>query len=134
MKAYEVDKFRNLGLVGHQDTGKTSFLEVVLYDTKQVSRLARVDDSNSNLDFTPEEIERRITIKSALVHAEWKGHKLNFVDTPGYDDFVVEEMGALAAVEIIDWPVALLLGVGHALMHNEHSRVAQEIGEALEDA
>ncbi len=43
-------------------------------------------------------------------------------------------LGALAAIEIIDWPVALLLGVGHALMHNEHSRVAQEIGEALEDA
>jgi xanthosine utilization system XapX-like protein len=43
-------------------------------------------------------------------------------------------LGALAAVEIIDWPVALVLGVGHALMHNEHSRVAQEIGEALEDA
>lgn len=43
-------------------------------------------------------------------------------------------LGALAAVEIIDWPVALVLGVGHALMQNEHSRVAQEIGEALEDA
>ncbi len=43
-------------------------------------------------------------------------------------------LGALAAIEIIDWPVALVLGVGHALMHNEHSRVAQEIGEALEDA
>jgi xanthosine utilization system XapX-like protein len=43
-------------------------------------------------------------------------------------------LGALAAVEIIEWPVALVLGVGHALMHNEHNRVAQEIGEALEDA
>jgi len=43
-------------------------------------------------------------------------------------------LGALAVVEIIDWPVALVLGVGHALMQNEHSRVAQEIGEALEDA
>ena len=43
-------------------------------------------------------------------------------------------LGALAAVEIIEWPVALVLGVGHALLHNEHSRVAQEIGEALEDA
>jgi hypothetical protein len=43
-------------------------------------------------------------------------------------------LGALAAVEIIEWPVALVLGVGHALMQNEHSRVAQEVGEALEDA
>ena len=99
MKAYAVDKIRNVALVGHQDTGKTSFLEAVLHETKQVTRLARVDDGNSNLDFSPEEIERRITIKAALAHAECKGCKLNLVDTPGYEDFVAEWLGALAAVE-----------------------------------
>ena len=66
MKAYEVDKIRNVGLVGHQDTGKTTFLEVVLFETKQVTRLSKVDDGNSNLDFAPEEIDRRLTMKAAL--------------------------------------------------------------------
>lgn len=99
MKSYEIDKIRNVALVGHQDTGKTTFLEAMLFETKQVSRLARVDDGNSNLDYTPEEVERRITIQASLAHAEWNGHKVNCIDTPGYDDFLFEWLGALAAVE-----------------------------------
>jgi elongation factor G len=99
VKAYEVDKIRNVALGGHQHSGKTSFLEAVLFETKQVSRPGRVDDGNSNLDFAPEEIERRMTIQSALVHAEWKGCKLNFIDTPGYEDFSLELLTAFAVVE-----------------------------------
>jgi len=99
LKAYDVDKIRNLALLGHQHTGKTTFLEAMLFETKQVPRQARVDDGNSNLDFTPEEADRRLTIQSALAHVDWKGTKINFVDTPGYDDFAVEQLGALAAVE-----------------------------------
>jgi len=99
LKVYEIGTIRNLALVGHQDTGKTTFLEAVLFDTKQVSRPGRVDDGNSNLDFSPEEIERRISIQASLAHAEWKGHKVNFIDTPGYEDFGMEVLGALAVVE-----------------------------------
>lgn len=99
MKAYDVDHIRNVALVGHQHTGKTTFLEALLLETKQVGRAGRVDDGNSNLDFAPEEIDRKISIQAALVHAEWKNHKLNFIDTPGYDDFAVEQLGAFAAVE-----------------------------------
>jgi elongation factor G len=99
LKAHDVDKIRNLALLGHQHTGKTTFLESMLFETKQVPRQGRVDDGNSNLDFTPEEADRKLSIQSALAYAEWKGHKINFVDTPGYDDFVVEQLGALAAVE-----------------------------------
>ena len=99
MKAYEIDTIRNVALVGHQDSGKTTFLEAVLFETKQVSRQGKVDDGNSNLDFSPEEIERRISIQASLAHVDWKGHKVNCVDTPGYDDFVAEVMGALSAVE-----------------------------------
>ena len=101
MKSYPTEKIRNIALAGHQHTGKTSFLEAMLFETKQVSRQARVDDGNSNLDFVPEEVERRITMHCALAHVDWKGHKLNFVDTPGYDDFVAEWLGALAAVETV---------------------------------
>ena len=99
MKSYPTDQIRNVALAGHQHTGKTSFLEAMLFETKQVSRQARVDDGNSNLDFVPEEVERRITMQAALANVDWKGHKINFVDTPGYDDFVAEWLGALAAVE-----------------------------------
>jgi len=99
LKAYDVDHIRNVALVGHQHTGKTTFLESLLLETKQVGRAGRVDDGNSNLDFAAEEIDRKLSIQAALVHAEWKNHKLNFIDTPGYDDFAVEQLGAFAAVE-----------------------------------
>ncbi|MFQ5599177.1 MAG: elongation factor G [Candidatus Krumholzibacteriia bacterium] len=99
MKKAPVEKIRNVALLGHQDTGKTSFLEAVLFETKQTNRLARVDDGNSNLDFVPEEIDRKISVKSHLAHAEWRGHRLHFVDTPGYDDFVAERQGGVSAVE-----------------------------------
>jgi elongation factor G len=99
LKAYDADHIRNLALLGHLHTGKTTFLEAMLFETKQVARQARVDDGNSNLDFTAEESERRLSIQAALAHAEWRDHKINFVDTPGYDDFAVEQLGALAAVE-----------------------------------
>ncbi|UCE03856.1 MAG: elongation factor G [Candidatus Latescibacterota bacterium] len=99
MNKVPVEKIRNLALLGHQDTGKTSFLEAVMLETKVTNRLGRVDDGNSNLDFIPEEIERRISVRSKLVAAEWDGYRMHFVDAPGYDDFVADRMGAIAAVE-----------------------------------
>jgi elongation factor G len=99
LKKFPIEKIRNLALLGHQDTGKTSFLEAMLLQTGQVSRLGHVDEGSSTLDFTPEEVERRISIKSKLAVTEWKEHRLHFVDTPGYDDFVAERVGAVAAVE-----------------------------------
>jgi elongation factor G len=63
LKAYAIDAIRNVALVGHQDAGKTTFLESLLFETKQVTRLSRVDEGNSNLDFSPEEIDRRITMQ-----------------------------------------------------------------------
>ena len=99
MKKIDTPKIRNLVLVGHQDTGKTSFLEAVLFETKQVNRLASVADGHSNLDFVPEEIDRKITMKAKLTHADWADHRLTMVDTPGYDDFVADRLGAIAAVD-----------------------------------
>jgi elongation factor G len=99
LKKVAIDKIRNLALLGHQDTGKTSFLESVLFATKQTGRLGRVDDGNSNLDFAHEEIERKISVKAKLTTSEWNGHRFHLVDTPGYDDFVAERLGGIAAVE-----------------------------------
>lgn len=99
MNKVAIDKIRNLALLGHQDTGKTSFLESVLFATKQTGRLGRVDDGHSTLDFTAEEIDRKISVKAKLTCSEWNGHRLHLVDTPGYDDFVAERLGGIAAVE-----------------------------------
>ncbi len=101
LKKTPVDKIRNFALLGHQDTGKTTCLEALLLASGQTSRLGRVDDGNSNLDFTSEEVERRLTIKAKLVVADWKGHRLHCVDTPGYDDFVAERLAGIAAVETV---------------------------------
>ena len=101
MKKVPLDKIRNVALLGHQDTGKTSFLESVLFETKQVGRLAHVADGNSTLDFIPEEIERRISMKSKLAHADWNDCRLNFIDTPGYDDFIAERRAAVTVVESV---------------------------------
>ncbi len=99
MKKVAIDKIRNLVLLGHQDTGKTSFLESVLFATKQTGRLGRVDDGNSNLDFGPEETERKLSVKSKITVSEWDDHRFHLVDTPGYDDFVAERLGGIAAAE-----------------------------------
>ena len=99
MKDYTPDKIRNIALVGHQDTGKTMLAESILFDTGATNRMGRVDDGNTMMDTSPEEIERKISIQASLAFAEFKDHKINMIDTPGYEDFVGEVIGALDVVE-----------------------------------
>ncbi|MDH3217831.1 MAG: elongation factor G [Candidatus Krumholzibacteria bacterium] len=99
MKQYAPDKIRNIALVGHQDTGKTSLAEVILFSTGAVSRVGRVEDGNTTMDTAPEEIERKISILAALAFCEFDNHKINLVDTPGYEDFVGEVFAGLDVVE-----------------------------------
>ncbi|MGQ9456593.1 MAG: elongation factor G [Armatimonadota bacterium] len=99
MKKYSIDSIRNVALVGHGGTGKTSLAEAALYTSGAISRLGRVDDGTSASDFDPEEIQRKISINLSLLPCEWKGTKINFVDTPGYPDFVGDVIGAMRAVE-----------------------------------
>ncbi len=99
MKDYTPDKIRNIALVGHQDTGKTMLAESILFDTGATTRMGSVDDGNTMMDTSPEEIERKISIQASLAFAEFKDHKINIIDTPGYEDFVGEVIGALDVVE-----------------------------------
>lgn len=99
MKEYRSDKLRNVGIVSHGGAGKTSLTEALLFNSGAVNRLGRVDDGTSTTDFEPEEIKRKVTISSALAPCEWRDHKINFVDTPGYADFVAEVKGTLRAVD-----------------------------------
>jgi elongation factor G len=99
LKEYKSDRLRNVGIVAHGGAGKTSFAEALLFNAGAVTRLGRVDDGTSTADFEPEEIKRKVTISAALAPCEWRDHKINFIDTPGYADFVAEVKGVLRAVD-----------------------------------
>ena len=106
MKEYATEFIRNVALVGHSGAGKTSLTEAFLYSTGATTRLGRVDDGSTASDFEDEEHRRRISISSAVIPVEYEGHKINFLDTPGFTDFVGEVKSALrvadAAIIVVD--------------------------------
>jgi len=99
MKDYAVDQIRNIALVGHGSSGKTSLAAAFLYDSGATTRLTKVDKGNTVTDYEPEEIERKISINSSVCFAEWRDHKINFVDTPGYSNFLWDTKTCLRAVD-----------------------------------
>jgi elongation factor G len=99
LKEYDVAKLRNAAFVGHGGAGKTSLCEALLFNAKATKRLGKVDDGTSVLDYTPEEIQRKITISLSLGHLEWKDHFFNLVDTPGYADFVGDVKAGLSVAD-----------------------------------
>lgn len=99
MKRYEREKVRNVGFFGHGGDGKTSLAEAILFRTGVTTRLGRVDDGTSILDFEPEEINRKISINAAVAHYEWDKHRVTIVDTPGDAHFIYESKSALHVVE-----------------------------------
>ncbi|MGV8145219.1 MAG: elongation factor G [Alkaliphilus sp.] len=90
MKVYEAEKIRNIALLGHGGSGKTSIAEAVLYTADEITRMGRPEDGNTVSDFDKEEIARNISIGTAIIPVEWDDHKINFIDTPGYFDFIGE--------------------------------------------
>ena len=84
MKVYESKDIRNVGVVGHGDSGKTTLTAGLLYTVGASNRLLRVDEGNTITDFDEEEIQRKITISTAIAAAEWKKTKINLLDTPGH--------------------------------------------------
>ncbi len=99
MKQYSVDRIRNVALVGASGAGKTSLVEAALYVAKVTTRMGKPEDGNTVADFDPEEVRRGISVSTSVVPVEWHEHKINFLDTPGYADFIGEVLGALRAVE-----------------------------------
>jgi len=99
VKTYEGKDVRNVGVVGHGDSGKTSLTAALLYTAGATSRLTRVDEGNTITDFDEEEIQRKISISTAVAYAEWKKAKINFLDTPGYNIFINDTHSALAAAD-----------------------------------
>ena len=100
MNEYKADKIRNVVLVGHSSSGKTSLAEALLFDTGAVNRLGKVDDNTSISDYDPEEQRRKISINTSLIPCEINGYKVNVLDTPGYIDFAGEVKSALRVAEL----------------------------------
>ncbi len=99
MKVYDAPAIRNVSVVGHGGCGKTSLVSALLLGMGAATRLGRVEDGTTTTDFDPDEIERRISLQAALAHGEWKKHKVNLVDAPGYANFLSEARLALSAVD-----------------------------------
>src|SRR5438046_956510 len=102
----EIGKIRNVGVVGHGGVGKTSLVEALLFAAGATTRLGKVDDGTTTTDFDPDEIKRKISLNTAVAFCDYKGHRLNLVDTPGYGDFVADARAGLrvvsAAVVVVD--------------------------------
>ncbi len=107
----EIGKIRNVGIVGHGGVGKTSLVEAMLFAAGAVTRLGRVEDGTTTTDFDPDEIKRKISINTSVAYGDWKGHRINLVDTPGYGDFIADARAGLRVVEAAVVVVDAVAGV-----------------------
>lgn len=105
MKEIISEAIRNIALVGHGGSGKTTLSEVLLYTAKEINRIGKIEEGNTVSDYTPNEVDKQISISSSLMNLEWNNTKINIIDTPGFSDFVGDVKSALkvcdAAVMVI---------------------------------
>jgi elongation factor G len=97
--ATELDKIKSFALLGHGGVGKTSLGEAMLFAAGITTRLGRVDDGSSVLDFEPEEVRRKITLSASLHHLAWKRYELTLIDTPGYANFLPDTINCMRGVQ-----------------------------------
>lgn len=116
-KEYTLDKIRNIALIGHGGSGKTTLAEALLFTAGATNRLGKVEEGSTISDYHPDEVERKISINMSLLHCDWLGWKMNILDTPGYSDFTGE---VLQSLRVSDLAVVLLKAV-------EGSEVGTEI-------
>ncbi len=148
MAKYESKSLRNLAVVGHGSTGKTTLCESILFISGKSERLGRVDDASSVMDFEPEEQKRRSSISSAANFVEWDKHKINFIDTPGDSNFTYDIKCSLSVVDnaviVIDavggvefqtqkvWELADEYDLPRAIFINRMDRERADFKKALE--
>lgn len=95
MKEYGSESIRNIALIGHGGSGKTSLSEIMLFTAGETNRIGSVLEGNTVSDYTANEIEKQISISTSLLHMEWNGSKVNILDTPGYSDFIGDVKSAM---------------------------------------
>jgi len=147
MKDYRTEDIRNVVLIGHGGTGKTTLAEAILFASGAINRFGRVEDGTTTSDYDPDEIKRTISINLALLPCEWKGKKINVIDAPGYADFAGEMRAAVqaadAAVVLVDassgvevgtetsWAAADALGMPRAVLIDRMDRENADFAQAL---
>ncbi len=150
MNGYPAERIRNVGLFSHGGAGKTSLAEALLFDTKAISRLGRIEDGNTTSDFDPDESKRHISVSSAVVPVEWNDVKINVIDAPGYADFLGEVLSAMRVVEgaviVVDasagvevgteqaWRLAEQHGLRRILFVNKMDRENADFQRSLDSA
>ena len=148
MKVYDAAAIRNVALVGHGGSGKTQLVSAMLFAAGAVNRLGRVDDGSTTTDFDEEEIARKHTLSSSLACAEWQKTKINFIDTPGFANFLTDARSALrvaeAAILVVDavagvevqteklWSESASLGLPRIVVLNRLDRERASLDRALE--
>ena len=106
---FRISKLRNIGIAAHIDAGKTTVSERILFFTGVNRKVGETHDGQATMDFMKQEQERGITIASAAITAQWNGHQINLIDTPGHVDFTIEVERSL---RVIDGMVAIFCAVG----------------------
>ena len=150
MKRYATEEIRNIAVIGHGGTGKTSFSEALLFAAGVTDRLGTVEAGTTASDSDADEIERNISISSSLLPHEWRGHKLNLLDTPGYADFIGEVISSLrvadGAIMMIDavagvevqseryWEMAANQGIVPMIVVNKMDKEGAEFAAVVEAA
>jgi len=148
MAKYESKSLRNVAVIGHGGTGKTSLCESLLFVSGKNERLGRVDDGSSTMDFEPEEQKKHVSISSAANFVEWDKHKINIVDTPGDSNFTFDIKCSLSVVDnavvVIDsvggvefqtqkvWELANEYGLPRAIFINRMDRERADFNKVLE--
>ena len=99
MKVYRAEQIRNVALISHVGAGKTSLVDAALYDSGAATRQGKVDEGSSVADYDPDELKRSMTLHAKSIPVEWKNTKINFIDTPGYADFVGEVKAGLRVAD-----------------------------------
>ena len=99
MKEYGTEAIRNIAFIGHQGSGKTSLSETLLYTANEINRIGSISEGNTISDYTPNEIEKQISISTSLMHTEWNNTKINILDTPGYSDFIGDVKSAMRVAD-----------------------------------
>ena len=125
MKTFPTDRIRNVVLVGHGGTGKTSLTEALLLAAGAINRAGRVEEGNTVSDFDPDEIAKQISVSLALAPFEWRDHKVNIIDAPGYADFFGDVEAAMRAADAAIIVVNAVDGV------EVQARVAWDVAEHL---
>lgn len=99
-KDYPVDKIRNIALIGHGGSGKTMAAELMLFNSGATNRIGKIEEGSTVSDYHADEIERRISINSSVMHCDWQGTKINILDSPGYSDFTGDVISSLRVADL----------------------------------